>query len=194
MQYHDAPARYLRLMRKHVPLYDRVQDEVVLASADLTVSRVLDLGVGTGETSRRCLEAHPEAGVVALDASREMLDAAAAVLGDRVELCLGRLEDRLPKGPFDLVVSAFAVHHLDAAGKASLFERVAERLSRGGRFVVADVVIPDAPAERPTPLDPTEDVPDRTGDLLDWLRGAGFRPELRWAEGDLVVIAASTPA
>ena len=36
-----------------------------------------------------------------------------------------RLEDPLPDGPFDLVVSAFAIHHLDADGKSTLFERVA---------------------------------------------------------------------
>jgi tRNA (cmo5U34)-methyltransferase len=80
MQFQGAPARYLQLIRKDVPLYDRVQEEVVRASADLSVLRMLDLGVGTGETSRRCLEAHAAARAVGLDASRDMLDAAAGVL------------------------------------------------------------------------------------------------------------------
>jgi tRNA (cmo5U34)-methyltransferase len=120
-----------------------------------------------------------------------MLDTAAGVLGERAELRRGRLEDPLPQGPFELVVSAFAVHHLDGPGKADLFGRVAERLSEGGRFVMADVVVPDAPVSEPTPLNPAEDMPERTGDLLEWLRRAGLRPELRWAENDLAVIAAS---
>src|SRR5262245_62724772 len=47
---------------------------------------------------------------------------------DRVSLLVGRLEDPLPQGPFDLVVSALAVHHLDAASKADLFRRIAATL------------------------------------------------------------------
>ncbi len=152
---------------------------------------MLDLGVGTGETSRRCLAAHPEARAVCLDQSRDKLDAAAAVLGPRAELRLGRFQDPLPEGPFELIVSAFALHHVDAAVTADLFPRVAERLSQGGRFVLADVVEPHTPVSEPTPLDRELSVVSRTDELLGALRNAGFQPEIRWAEHDLVVIAAS---
>jgi tRNA (cmo5U34)-methyltransferase len=155
------------------------------------VSRLLDLGAGTGETSRRCLEAHPAATVVAVDASNDMLDIAAAVLGERAEFRLGRLEDPLPEGPFDLVVSALAVHHLDGPGKADLFRRIRECLAPGGRFVMADVVVPGAPVCRPAPLDSRVDRPDRLEDLVGWLRQAALRPEVPWAEQDLAVVAAS---
>jgi tRNA (cmo5U34)-methyltransferase len=120
-QFHDAPARYMKLMRDALPLYDRLQDELVKAGADLTVSRFLDLGTGTRETARRCLEAHPTAAVVAVDASEDTLDVGTAVLGEDAEWRLGHLEDELPDGPFELVISALAVHHLDRAGKADLF-------------------------------------------------------------------------
>jgi tRNA (cmo5U34)-methyltransferase len=193
VQFHDSSTRYLDLMRKHIPLYDRVQEEVVLASSDLRVSRLLDLGVGTGETTRRCLKAHPEATAICLDSNPEMLEAAASILGERAELRLGRLEDGLPEGPFELVVSAFAVHHLDGVGKASLFRRVADLLSAGGRFVMADVVVSDAPVSDPTPLSSDEDLPDRTDDLVAWMSQAGLEPEVRWASGDLAVIVAATP-
>src|SRR4051794_39394320 len=116
-------------MRDALPLYDRLQQELVLAGADLAVSRLLDLGAGTGETSRRCLEAHPGASVVAVDASDDMLEIAGAVLGERVQRRRGRLEDPLPGGPFDLVVSALAVHHLDGPGKADLFRRITDCLT-----------------------------------------------------------------
>ena len=178
-------------MHEHRDRYDRAQEQVAIASADLTVTRMLDLGVGTGETSRRCLAQHPEAVLIGLDASQDMLDAAAGVLGERAELRLGRFEDPLPTGPFELVVSAFAVHHLDTPLKTDLFARVAERLSESGRFVMADVVVPDTPVTDPTPLDPAQSTLDRLDDHLDWLRRAGLRPEVRWAESDVVVIAAS---
>jgi tRNA (cmo5U34)-methyltransferase len=177
-------------MRQVLPLYDRLQDEVVLACGNLDVSRMLDLGAGTGETSRRCLDANPHARVVAVDANKGMLRIAASVLGSRAELRLARLEDPLPEGPFDLVVSALAVHHLDGPGKADLFVRIAERLAPGGRFVMGDVVLLDAPALHAAPLDPTVDFPDRVDDLLEWLRHAGLQPTVCWSDGDLVVIAA----
>jgi tRNA (cmo5U34)-methyltransferase len=192
VQFHEAADRY-HFLCTHVPLYDRLQEEVVLASMDITVTRMLDLGVGTGETSRRCLKAHPAATLVAIDASRDMLETAARVLGERAELRLGRLEKPLPDGSFDLVVSAFAVHHLGSMGKRDLFRRVAERLSPGGRFVMGDVVIPDEPVPEPTPLSAGEAFPDRTGDLLDWLRQAGLSANVRWSGNDLVVVAASAP-
>lgn len=190
-QFHDAPDRYLALMRGALPLYDRLQDELVRAAVDLAVARLLDLGVGTGETARRCAAVHPGAALVGIDANPEMLAIARATLGERADLRLARLEDPLPAGPFDLVVSALAVHHLDGPGKADLFARVRARLAPAGRFVMADVVVTDAPVAHPTPLDPAVDRPDRLADLLDRLAGAGLEPVVRWQEQDLAVVAAS---
>jgi SAM-dependent methyltransferase len=82
---------------------------------------------------------------------------------------VGRLEDRLPDGSFDLVVSALAVHHLDAAAKADLFVRVADQLRPGGRFVLGDVVVPDDPADAVTPIDGWYDKPSTVADQLRWL-------------------------
>src|SRR5207248_8040253 len=108
-----------------------------------------------------------------------------------VRLGRGRLEDPLPPGPFDLVVSALAVHHLDAAGKQSLFGRVAGTLRPGGRFVLADVVVPEDPADAVTPIDDDGyDKPDSVGDQLDWLACAGLRARVHWASRDLAVIVA----
>ena len=181
----------VRLMSPHGQWYDEAQQELVRASEDLEVLRMLDLGVGTGETSRRCLEAHPAARAVCLDESEEQLDAAAKLLGARADLRLGRFQDPLPEGPFQLIVSAFASHHVDAESKADLLPRVAERLSDGGRFVLADVIEPHASVDNPTQIDRVHSIVSRTDELLEVLRRAGFQPQVRWAEHDLVVIAAS---
>lgn len=181
----------MRPMSRHGDGYGQAQQELVRASLDLEVARLLDLGVGTGETTRRCLEAHPAARAVCLDEDQERLDTAAETLGARAELRLGRFQDPLPEGPFELIVSAFALHHVDGASKAELFPRVAERLADGGRFVVADVIEPLAPVSEPTPIDRAHSIVISADELLDLLRGAGFQPEVRWAEQDLVVIAAS---
>lgn len=190
-QFHDAPARYREAVRAAIPDYDAFQDAIAAAGASPRARRILDLGVGTGETARRCLAEHPGAELVGLDASPAMLEIAGSELGDGVDLRVGRLEDELPAGPFDLIVSALAVHHLDGRGKAGLFGRVAERLAPGGRFVMGDVILSEAPVAVPTPIDPAVDLPDRLADLEAWLAGAGLAPVVAWASRDLAVVVGS---
>jgi tRNA (cmo5U34)-methyltransferase len=104
------------------------------------------------------------------------------------DLRVARLQDELPEGPFDLVFSALAVHHLDAAEKAALFRRVAARLAPGGRFVLADVIVPDDPTDAITPLDEGYDLPSRVDEQLQWMSDAKLTAALRWKHRDLAVM------
>jgi tRNA (cmo5U34)-methyltransferase len=191
-QFHFDPDSYLELMHAEVPRYEELQDETARVCDGVEISDVLELGVGTGETARRVLARHPAARLVGLDESERMLARAREVVPE-AELVAGRLEDPLPDGPFDLVVSALAVHHLDAAAKRDLFARVARVLRPGGRFVLADVVVPDDPADAVTPLSSGFDLPDRAVDQLFWLSAAGFTTRTGWAAGDLAVLVADLP-
>lgn len=191
-QFDWQPDSYLALMRAEVPDYELLQQQLVAATGGVAATAILELGVGTGETSRRVLDAHPGARLDGLDASDEMLDAARATLAGRpVTLRRARLEEPLPAGPFDLVVSALAVHHLDGQGKADLFARVRAALRPGGRFVLADVVVPDDPRDVVVPLDDGYDLPSPVVDQLAWLTAAGFeRARATWRRRDLAVLAA----
>jgi tRNA (cmo5U34)-methyltransferase len=193
-QYHDAPGQYLSAMRTALPLYDRVQDEVAAAARDVPVRRLLDLGIGTGETTRRVLAGRAgDVAVVGVDRGEAMLEIARGGLPG-ARLVRQGIEDPLPGGPFDLVVAAFAVHHLRAEGKRALFAAVHDALVPGGRFVLADVVVAGVPVGRPAPLDPAADHPDALRDQLEWLAAAGLDARATWAEGDLAVVAADRPA
>lgn len=155
---------------------------------------MLELGTGTGETARRVLARHRSAVLVGLDASGEILASARTALpAPRVELRVAGLEDPLPAGPFDLVVSALAVHHLDGPAKADLFRRVAERLAPGGRLVVGDFVALEDPSAVVTALDPEYDTPSTVADQLRWLTEAGLRAHVAWAHRDLAVLAGRAP-
>jgi tRNA (cmo5U34)-methyltransferase len=189
-QFHWDPESYLQVMREEVPAYDQLQDEVARGAAGLRASSILDLGTGTGETAARVLALYPEAVLVGVDESAAMLAHARSRLGDRLELRVGRLEAQLPAGSFDLVVSALAVHHLNAHGKRDLFRRVADVLRPGSRFVLADVVVPEREEEAITPLSPEYDFPDRLDDQLRWLEEAGLDPRVVWTNMDLAVVAA----
>jgi tRNA (cmo5U34)-methyltransferase len=190
-QFHFEARSYLRLMAEEVPDYARLQDEVAAAASGGEVRRALELGTGTGETARRVLAAHPGAALIGVDASEDML-AHADLPG--ADLRLGRLEEPLPSGPFELVFSALAVHHLDGAGKADLFARIAAVLAPGGRFVLGDVVVPDDPADVVTPVDGVYDQPSTLAEQLAWLRDAGLRPAVAWQHRDLAVVVATSAA
>jgi tRNA (cmo5U34)-methyltransferase len=185
-QYHFDPTSYGECISE-VEGYDELQAEVAAATADVRVERMLELGTGTGVTARRVLALHPGAGLVGIDESDAMLTEAGL---PGAELLVQRLEDPLPSGPFDLVFSALAVHHLDGAGKRDLFRRVASELRPSGRFVLGDVVVPERDEDAATPLTPDFDLPDRVEDQLEWLADAGFAARVTWRLRDLAVIAA----
>jgi tRNA (cmo5U34)-methyltransferase len=190
-QFHFSPERYLELMHDEMPGYEQIQEEVAKAAAGLAVDDALELGTGTGETAARIVRHHPQARVTGIDESAPMLAAARAALGSAPFLVVQRLEDPLPPGPFDLVFSALAVHHLDGPGKADLFRRVARVLRPSGRFVLGDVVVPDSPEDAVVPLSPDYDLPDTAADQLAWLDEAGFDAHLTWQLRDLAVLAAT---
>jgi tRNA (cmo5U34)-methyltransferase len=188
-QFHFHPDEYIALMESELPDYYRLQDETAAATGS-GARRVLELGTGTGETALRVLARHPGASLVGVDVSDDML----AVARERLpgaDLRVTRLEDALPAGPFDLVFSALAIHHLDGPGKADLFARVAAVLPPGGRFVLGDVVVPDDPADALTPLSDDYDLPSPARDQLAWLADAGFEASLVWSARDLAVLVAT---
>jgi tRNA (cmo5U34)-methyltransferase len=186
------PDGYLALLTADVPAYPELQARTAAATGT-GARRVLELGVGTGETAQRVLARHPEAALVGVDSSPEMLAHARARLPE-ADLRLARLEDPLPAGPFDVVVSALAVHHLDGPGKADLFRRVAAVLAPGGRFVIGDLVVPDDPADVVTAIDGVYDTPSSAAEQLAWLRAAGLAAELAWSHRDLAVLVADAPS
>jgi tRNA threonylcarbamoyl adenosine modification protein (Sua5/YciO/YrdC/YwlC family) len=189
-QHHFDPATYTAMIREEVPGFDRLQDEAVALTGD-GARRILELGTGTGETARRLLARHPDATLTGVDVSEEMLaEARAALPSERADLRVARIEEGLPDGSFDLVVSSLAVHHLDGPAKADLFTRVREALAPGGRFVLADVVVPGDPADVRIPLSPGYDHPSTVADQLRWLAEAGLDGRLAWADGDLAILVA----
>jgi tRNA (cmo5U34)-methyltransferase len=140
---YDAPRRRL------VPDFDRFYGTAADLVADLGLDRpeVLDLGAGTGLLSAAVLAAVPGARLTLLDGAAPMLAVARQRLGD-VPTIVADLTDPLPEGPFDAVVSALAIHHLDDAGKRDLFARIRAVLRPGGVFVNAEQVCGPTPAHQ----------------------------------------------
>ena len=180
------PDTYLREMLAELPGYEELQEAVAAATDGVDPGTVLELGIGTGETAVRVLARHPGVRWTGIDASEPMLARARARLPG-ADLRLGRLEGPLPEGPFDLVVSVLAVHHLDADGKRDLFERV---VRVADLFVLGDVVVPERPDDAVIEIDGVYDVPSSVAEQLAWLDEAGFDAEATYVRPDLALFLA----
>ncbi len=132
--FHENPDHYLEQIRAEVPRFDELQDAAV-GAIPFAPARILELGFGTAETTERLLERFPETRITGLDSSPEMVFKARELGWE--EMRLGRIEDPLPDGPWDLVIAVLVVHRLDDDGKRDLFRRVSEQ-SRA--LVIGDVV------------------------------------------------------
>jgi tRNA (cmo5U34)-methyltransferase len=174
-QFHMNPETYLEEIQAELPLFHELQDAAIEA-VPFAPRRVLELGVGTGETTRRLLARYPDAEVTGLDALPAMVFHARE-LG--IDVRLGRMEDPLPDGPWDLVISVLAVHHLEDPGKRELFRRVREQARS---LVLGDVVLVEP---QTIELEPGVDLPARADEQADWSDG-----EVVWEQGDFAVIRA----
>ena len=105
--------------------------------------RVLDLGAGTGLFGYLVTTRHPEARLHLVDASEGMLEEARRRFADNgsVSYALGDMATADLGGPWDLVISALAIHHLDDGAKQALFRRIRQALRPGGLFVNAEQVL-----------------------------------------------------
>jgi tRNA (cmo5U34)-methyltransferase len=177
------PSRYDGVIAE-LPGYHELQDAVAAAC---TGRNVLELGTGTGETALRVLARNPDASWTGIDGSEAMVEHARRRL-PRADLRVRRLEDPLPQGPFDLVVSCLAVHHLDGEGKRDLFARVARVTDR---FVLGDVVVPERPEDAVIEIDWVEDLPSTVGEQLAWLEQAGFDGHAEYVRPDLAIFVAT---
>ena len=175
-QFHWNPDTYLERIRREVARYDELQ-RAAIEAIPFAPARVLELGMGTGETTRRLLEAYPDAWVIGLDSSPEMVFHLRQEYDD---VQLARMEDPLPDGPWDLVISVLSVHHLRSEQKRDLFRRVRDHARA---LVIGDVVKAEVEV---TPIDPEFDFPDSADELAAWCDG-----EVTWRADDLAVVRAT---
>jgi len=113
---------------------------------------ILDLGCGAGSLTWRALHIYPQAHVVAVDADPVLLAMARALrpdAADRVTFLQADLRHAAwwapYEGAFDLVVSATALHWLDAAHLEQVFRRIYRALRPGGVFMNSDHMASDEP-------------------------------------------------
>ncbi len=149
----DRVAEYVERMdqqdAERQPVFDLLT-RLVQAEKDAPI-RVLDIGTGYGPVATACLDAFPNATAVGLDVSEAMMEAGRprmARFAERFAYMHGDFaEGVLPPqavaaGPYDVVVSARAIHHLPAELMGSLYASIHDSLTQGGAFFNLDTASP----------------------------------------------------
>ena len=187
----------------------RLAGEQVLAEAlPPEPRRVLDLGCGDGRLAGLVVDARPSVeAVVCADRSAAMLEKAQErFAGDvRVEIVTHDLADPVGPlaegGPFDVVVTGFAVHHVDDDRKRDLYREAAAVLAPGGLLANIEIVQSATPALHATFLAAigrdADDPEDRLAPVepqLEWLRGAGLTDvDCLWRWRGMALLAGWAP-
>lgn len=167
-------------------LHPRLAGEgVVVETLPPAPRSLLDLGCGDGRLAAIVLEARPSIRrALVVDVSPPMLERARERFQHDARVVVRSWDlgkDVRALGKFDVVVSGFAIHHLEHDRKRALFAEIAGQLAPGGHFANLEVVA-SATAELHqqflTAIGRTADDPeDRLVDAetqLGWMRDAGL--------------------
>jgi SAM-dependent methyltransferase len=181
-------------------------ENVLLEEMPRSVRRVLDLGSGDGRLLELVLRARPEASGVAVDFSAVMLERLQARFASpRVQVVDHNLDYSLPSlGQFDVVVSSFAIHHLEHDRKRTLYREIWTLLEPGGVFCNLEHVASASQYAHERFLEAmgtTADEEDPSNKLLDvrtqleWLRQIGFVDvDCYWKWRELALLVGRRPA
>jgi ubiquinone/menaquinone biosynthesis C-methylase UbiE len=124
-------------IRSFIPDYEEMLG-VAAAALPPHPHTIVDLGIGTGALSARCVEAAPRCAIVGIDADAEILALAARRLGDRGTFVAGTFL-RTPLPACDAVVASFALHHVRTrTAKSTLYRRIRAALRGRGRLISVD--------------------------------------------------------
>lgn len=123
------PDQYLRFEEERARPFEDLLARVPHPSP----ATVVDLGCGPGNTTAGLLERWPDAHVLGVDNSKEMIDRARKYeVAGRLEFVVEDLRDWQPDGPVDVLLTSATLHWVP--GHLSLLSRFVEFLAPGGVF------------------------------------------------------------
>jgi tRNA (cmo5U34)-methyltransferase len=110
--------------------------------------QILDLGCGTGLEIGALLQRVPNASIIGVDLSEQMLEGLrtryAGHMGQIKLIRDSYLTMPLGTQTYDVIVSTMAMHHVLHDTKRELYKKIHAALKPGGKYVEGDSVIPSA--------------------------------------------------
>lgn len=183
----------------------RVEGEATLLEfLPVQAASILDIGSGDGRLLRLARIDRPHARFTALDFSPAMLERLRSQFAadPLVHIVEHNLDHPLPAlGPFDAVISSFAIHHVTHERKRTLYAEIFSLLKPGGFFLNLEHVASATPnlhqqflralnVEQEDPSNKLLDVATQLG----WLTQIGFADvDCHWKWRELSLLAAQKP-
>jgi tRNA (cmo5U34)-methyltransferase len=142
----EKSREYDSRVRKVIPRYEEMLDVLIscFIPQDGKRIRAIDLGCGTGAVSKRLLGALPQTELTCLDMTEEMMNLAKLRLSTYkgVRYVLSDLYDFEFDGPYNVIISSLALHHIVTDhDKKLIYRRIFDALEPGGSFYNADLVL-----------------------------------------------------
>jgi tRNA (cmo5U34)-methyltransferase len=202
-------AEYDGFILKIIPLYSEMIDALIccIPFDEKLPIKVLDLGCGTGNISKKVKERFPLAQITCVDMAENMIKMAQNKLSNYSEISyvLSDFRNLTMDDDYDVVISSLALHHLETDDdKISFYKKIYSALRLGGVFYNADNVL--GPTEylqdlylekwkifmnqnlsleeienKWIPLHHKEDRPAKMMDHVEWLKDTNFKDvEVVW--------------
>ncbi len=141
---------YDKSIRTFIPNYEEMLDEVAKAASLVVGKRkptILDLGIGTGALSARCLAVMPHADIHGIDEDSDILELARRRLSRKIKGRLDLAHGSFLETPFprcDAIVATIALHHImSIKTKQRLYAKCFLALRTGGVLVSGDCFMPE---------------------------------------------------
>jgi len=116
--------------------------EAIADCFDAPISRLLDLGCGTGFEFERLFEKNPDMEVTGIDLAADMLKKIEEKYPRKnLRLICGSYFDVDFDGLYDHVLSTYSLHHFSEERKLELYRKVYATLEPGGLFVLGDYTV-----------------------------------------------------
>lgn len=141
--YSRLSGQYSVRIRQLVPKYDDMVECIVDLIMLHGPRAILDVGVGTGELTRRILDALPKARVIAVESCRDMVAVARTALspfGQRMAMVQADVRALQVTTRFDAIVSNLVLHNLSTPEKVKLLTQVRRWLDPSGVFLWGDFI------------------------------------------------------
>lgn len=194
---------YDQLILSLIPNYEMIVDTLIssIPFDELKPIKILDLGCGTGNISKKIKNRFPNAKITCVDLAENMIKIARDKLSNYSDILfvLNDFQNMSGNGDYDVIISALALHHLETDNdKKKIYNKIFTALVDGGVFYNADVVLGStdylqdmyikkwkkfllnnySEKEIETkwmPIHLKEDKPAKTIDHIKWLEKSGFK-------------------
>lgn len=141
-QFNKIAREYDQNRRKFIPCFDDFYGEAVdFLAAEIDKPKcIADIGAGTGLLTSFWYRHFPDSSYILTDIAEDMLGVArerfSGCKNVSFEVC--DYTKALPSAETDVIISALSVHHLTDDDKMCLFEKIYQKLPKGGLFANHD--------------------------------------------------------